>query len=141
VVIAASVAVVVGALAGAMGQEQTGTVAQGSMSVGQTSTTTTAPTTIPVPVASPVLKASLAKGYANRAARAAKHPRRSRHLCNSGVHVTAHRGAAWPLVLGAAGGRDRTRVDEAAGEGGRRTSNRVWPFPSTWIAIAATGGG
>jgi len=61
--IAASVAVIVGALAGAMGQEQTGTVAQGSMSVGQTSSTTTAPTTIPVPVASPVLKASLPKGY------------------------------------------------------------------------------
>ncbi|MCU1696670.1 MAG: hypothetical protein JWR34_2733 [Mycobacterium sp.] len=63
VVIAASAAVIVGALAGAMGQEQTGTVATGSMSMGQTSTTTTAPTTIPVPVASPVLKASLPKGY------------------------------------------------------------------------------
>jgi hypothetical protein len=63
VVIAASVAVIVGALAEAMGQEQTGTVAQGSTSVGQTSSTTTAPTTIPVPVASPVLKASLPKGY------------------------------------------------------------------------------
>ncbi|MDT5287564.1 MAG: hypothetical protein QOF88_2453 [Mycobacterium sp.] len=63
VVIAASIAVIVGALAGAMGQEQTGTVAKGSMSVGQTSSTTTAPTTIPVPVASPVLKASLPKGY------------------------------------------------------------------------------
>jgi pseudouridine-5'-phosphate glycosidase len=60
---AASVAVIGGALAGAMGQEQTETVATGSMSVGQTSSTTTAPTTIPVPVASPVLKASLPKGY------------------------------------------------------------------------------
>jgi hypothetical protein len=63
VVIAPSVAVIVGALAGTVGQEQTGIVAKGPMSVGQTSSTTTAPTTIPVPVASPVLKASLPKGY------------------------------------------------------------------------------
>jgi hypothetical protein len=63
IAIAASVAVIFGALAGTVGQEQTGIVAKGSMSVGQTSTTTTAPTTIPVPVASPVLKASLPKGY------------------------------------------------------------------------------
>ncbi|HEV7420698.1 MAG TPA: hypothetical protein VGO30_12730 [Mycobacterium sp.] len=63
IVIAASVAVIFGALAGTVGQEQTAIVAKGSMSVGQTSTTTTAPTTIPVPLASPVLKASLPKGY------------------------------------------------------------------------------
>ena len=63
VVIAPSVAVIVGALAGTVGQEQTGIVANSPMSVGQTSSTTTAPTTIPVPVASPVLKASLPKGY------------------------------------------------------------------------------
>jgi hypothetical protein len=63
VVIAASVVAIFGALAGATGQDQTGTVAGGKMSVGETTTTTAAPTTIPVPMARPALKASLPKGY------------------------------------------------------------------------------
>ena len=62
-VIAASALVVVGALAGAVGQEQTGTVAGGGMTLGATTTTTVAPTTIPVAVAQPTLKAALPKGY------------------------------------------------------------------------------
>jgi len=55
--------VVVGALAGELGLEQTGTVAGGGMTLGATTTTTVAPTTIPVAVAQPTLKAALPKGY------------------------------------------------------------------------------
>jgi hypothetical protein len=62
-VIAASALVVVGALAGAVGQEQTGTVAGGAMTLGATTTTTVAPTTIPIAAAHPTLKAVLPKGY------------------------------------------------------------------------------
>ena len=62
-VIAASALVVVGALAGAVGQERTGTVAGGGMTLGATTTTTVAPTTVPVAVAQPTLKAALPKGY------------------------------------------------------------------------------
>jgi hypothetical protein len=62
-VIAASAVVSVGALAVAVGQEQTATVVGGGMSLGATTSTSVAPTTIPVAFAHPVVKASLPKGY------------------------------------------------------------------------------
>jgi hypothetical protein len=62
-IMAASAVVVGGALAAAIGQEQTANLAGGTMSLGATTTTSLAPTTIPIAVAHPALKATLPKGY------------------------------------------------------------------------------
>jgi hypothetical protein len=59
----ASVLVVIGAVAVAVSQEQTGTVMGGGMSVGQTATTTTPPAVLPTSVASPTMKAPRPKGF------------------------------------------------------------------------------
>jgi hypothetical protein len=61
--IAASGIVALGALAGAIGQEHTATAMVGIMSIGQTSTASTAPTTPATSVASPTMKATKPKGF------------------------------------------------------------------------------
>ena len=64
--IAASAIVVMTALAVALNEEQTGTVATeavGRMTFGASATTTTPPTAPPIPVAKPPMKAAVPKGF------------------------------------------------------------------------------
>jgi hypothetical protein len=63
VVIAASGIVSLGALASAIGQEQTATAKSGNMIVGQTITSTTPPLGPPTAIARPIVKAQRPNGF------------------------------------------------------------------------------
>ena len=63
VVIAASGIVSLGALAAAIGQEQTVTAKSGNMSVGETTTSTTPPVVPATVVARPIMKAERPRGF------------------------------------------------------------------------------
>ncbi len=63
IAIAASGIVTVGALAAAIGQEQTATAASGIMNIGGTTTSTTPAPAPPVAIAGPTMKAPRPKGF------------------------------------------------------------------------------
>jgi hypothetical protein len=62
-VIAASGIVTLGALAAAIGQQQTATAVAGHMNIGGTTTSTTPPMTEPTAIAHPIMKAQRPKGF------------------------------------------------------------------------------